>query len=186
MRILKFLAAAMVAVMAAGSLPAQRADSDLQAKAREALAKAEADQDAQGAGGKNATPAPAPAPAKKKKPPSSWRPKSARDDDTLGNRECLHDAETGTRSSRERKRGGESAAAITRRRGPAFNDSDHRRRRGARAAHARVGSGARGQSRCRKDSFASYNAGTGSNARSCNIDIHDLCGLESGCRGTRA
>jgi hypothetical protein len=46
MRILKFLAAAFVAALAAGSLPAQRPDTDLQAKAREALEQAIAQQDA--------------------------------------------------------------------------------------------------------------------------------------------
>jgi len=59
MRILKFLAAAFVAVLAAGSLQARRTDSDVQTKAREALQQAEADQDAQAGAAKNATPPPA-------------------------------------------------------------------------------------------------------------------------------
>ena len=49
MRISKFLAAAFVSALAAGSLQAQRPDTDVQAKAREALEQAEAQQDTQAA-----------------------------------------------------------------------------------------------------------------------------------------
>lgn len=56
MRILKFLAAAIVAALAAGSLHAQRPDTDLQAKAREALEQAEAQQNAQAAPTNKVTP----------------------------------------------------------------------------------------------------------------------------------
>ena len=65
MRISKFLAAAIVTVLAAGSLQAQRPDTDLQAKAREALQQAEAQQDAQAV----VTNAPPPKKKVKAKPP---------------------------------------------------------------------------------------------------------------------
>lgn len=74
MRILKFLATAFLASLAVGSLHAQRADTDIQAKAREALEQAVANQ--------NSTNSVAPAPAPKKKMQTTT-PKAASPDSSV-------------------------------------------------------------------------------------------------------